>query len=463
MRRALVLLLLLPLAGCVGSEEAAGPAPLHTGVDAAGVEAGGFYAFEHAGGRLELGVAGGGRLDVELYDGSDRRVAGVRLDGAASAPVTVTVDAGTPVLHVRDLDGTLDLHSHDRPVQRFWPLPVHLERHVLVQRDDDAVLPLPGFPSGERVDASAVLDLPRAPTGMRVLLNGRADDLSVEARTPLGLVYEAVGGFGGTTFAQGSQLRPLPGEYHPGASQQGPLQVQVAAAALGGDLVLEVHSYSRASEIAARPAAAAGDLAFEYGNLPAGPAAFQVHPEAAHVGFASEGGAVVALFGPNDARLGTYAVNGTVRIPVEAGGDHVAVLLEGEASVGAERAPADFQLAPLDRVNQSVFPEWTDASGRYRQQAANVAPAGVAYLVEPLARGFAFDPREGDALLQCHEAGTARVEQGGESLGFWGPSLQDQPVAHGARLAPAGFQVHFDGFGDGSCQDTGVRVLSYQR
>jgi hypothetical protein len=453
---------------------------------------GGFYAFRHTGGSLSFGLDGPGSAEVVLYGGDDARVGRVALDDARSAGrfVLERVDAGDLVLHVQGLDGNLTVRSEGREVEAFSSLPTHVERHVLLQRPRgplapvglEGVNPLDREPADETVE----VQLLRAPSHLRLLLQGSYADLDVRvvgAGGPVLVAEAPSGGFGPPVVALG--LDEIPSEGYGENVRDGLLTAKVAAGDFEGVLLLEAESFSRARPPAAAVEALEGEPRFTFGVLPDQPVSFQVRAGAERIYLFQERdggspaepaceaaeapgldgdcppGAVVALFGPHDERVAIVEVpaDGVVAVRSVGAGEWVAVLLSGEASLGTDLVPADFELHPLE-VEVAFTPE-SHASGRGGEYASADGPANVAGVPFRAAIGETSDPFGGLPLLASCGPASLALRQDGETIGSWGhsgqPSGQPELLLDGGELT-----VAYDDFGPG-CPQAILAIEGYVR
>lgn len=497
--RALLLVagLALPLlAGCTDPPAPAEPLARSWETGAEGLENGTFYAFPHAGGDLAVAVRGNGSAEVVLYGADDVRLGhvGVGAERARGRFVLEGVEAGELVLHALAINGTLDLRSGGAPVPWFRALTAHYERHVLVSRDASLggmPVPLPG--GGDSVSEDVEVRLLRAPTDVLLYVHASFESLDVRVQGRSGPVLEVSTG-SSVPFA-GVYSGPMRGEAYPENVRDGELVAHVEASAFEGDVVLEAASYSRA-----RPAEAAatwtGEVPrFTYGDLPDHPVAFDVHRDAVRLYLWQERGEVadgaaceaeggdadacgpedahVALFGPDDRRVATVAVppDRVVALPVHEPGSWVAVLLGGEATLGADRVPGDFELHPLD-VGQQTFPGGAAGSddGSYEEERSAVRLDGVPYRVHAVelsgtGTGPVLDARP--LVLGTCTSGALALLHGGETIGAWGydslgsvraPEQQDPSLL----LGDGPLEVAYGDHGPG-CDRPGVAFDTYRR
>jgi hypothetical protein len=478
-RAALVVALLaLPLlAGCAQSP-ASGAAPVGAvGPDA--LESGRFYAFRHGGGALSLALAGNGSAEVVLYGADDTRVGRVGLGQTGGRFVLETQAAGDMVVEVLALNGTLDLRSGVSPVTRFVELTRHVERHVLLQAPRG---PLTGtgvtaLTGGQPVQADLDLVLRRAPSALRLLLDGAASDLSVRMDGPDGTVLQAHVD-ADPLFAigpSGLSLDPLSAMVYEENLRGAAYTVTASAASLEGVVLLEAESFSRARAVPHGAAPTSEQARFTYGVLPDQPVAFDVHRDANRVLLWQEGrdctddctDAVVALFGPDDARVATVHVpaNTTLAVPVGRPGTWVAVVLDGVVTLGADRVPADFELHPLEVLETSSPSQHAGGQNNYGQGHEEAAVAGIPFhfgTVEDFGGGFGNTPENFLGLTACGPP-SLRLVQGNETLAAWGfYGLEGPGLDVHALVGDGGLSVVHDDFGPG-CPRLALRVMGYQR
>lgn len=486
------------LAGCA-SQAPVPPAGL--GPDE--LEDGGFYAFRHGGGDLVFALAGDGSAEVVLFGADDVRVGRIGLgEGQASGRFVLDgVGRGEPVVQVLSLNGTLDLRSGGARVSVFERLPVHIERHTLLQRPLGplGVVGLPGLdpdPADEAID----LHLLRAPSVLRVLAHGVFENLEVRLTGRAGevLAAEEAGGPFQAGFGQFG-FQEIPGEGSGENVRDGDLEAHIVASHFEGVLLLEAESFSRARAPADGGTVTDETPRFTYGVLPDQPVSFHVRPGTEWLYLFQEGDAAseaardacrdaeagageaaedetcdgpaahVALFGPDDERVATVRVpaNATIAVAVPEAGQWVAVLLEGEATLGADRAPADFELHPLDVV--AVTAPSQSASGRdgeYGQASGPLQPSGVAFRLHAL-DASSTGPVEPAFVLGPAQCGpsTLVAQQGGETIGAWGfdPTAPEDEGLQATLLLDGGelTLVHAD-FGP-TCARQALQVDGYVR
>ena len=489
---ALAVLLIPLLAGCTADDGPPASAPA-LGVPAAQLDAGRFYSFRHRGGALVFTLDSEGDAAFDLYDGADTRLGSV---GFSSAPPRAGlhriegVAAGDVVIRLQTLNGTLRITSGGAGVGSFQPLAESVERVVLVARParGDPVpigLGLAPLPTQDPVDDTVDVAFQRAPAELRVLATGPWQNLTVEVRSGRGPVLrsEAGGSSGGIALGPVNVLAPLLGQATLQNLRDGRLMATVRADDLAGAVVLESRTYSRAA-LPGRSAAGPdpASLPFSYGALPDGPSAFAVHADAARLVLWQEGAAgnateaTVALFGPRDERLGTLLVpaNGSVAMATVGPGDYVAVLLSGRATLGADRAPADFQLRPLD-VRQTLAPATRAGGSDEYAVATEPVDATNAFALRPgtlAASGGDTFGSSGSPLGPfggCDAGRFLVVAQDGETLvasleSLDGTAPDASPFADGTlALGDGQLTVTHDGFGDDGCPRPAVTVLSYER
>ncbi len=488
------------LAGC-SEDPPSTPALVTSEVTADRLENETYYAFAHEGGDLDISVAGNGSAEVVLYGADDQRIGhiGVGAEQARGRFVLEGLSAGELVLRVVSINGTLDLRSGDSRVDGYRTLPLHIERHLLVERDASTPFIPALVGSGSSVDETLDLDLLRAPTDIVAVARANYETLDVRVSGRSGTIYDGGGGQG-VPIQPNVFLDELPGEFHDENVRDGHVTVRVQATSFSGILLLESRSFSRA-RIAEGEAFASDDVPrFTYGDLPDQPVAFDVradttvlylwqedpptaeeasqecqdpdNAEQERCAFGSP--AHVALFGPDDARVATLAVpaNGTLAIPVVEPGTWVAVLLDGAATLGADRVPSDFELRPLDVV-ETVLPGEAAGQddGSYGDDRRPLAANGVPFRIEPVTIGSSgttstFDPMAQLFLGGCDPSAVS-VLLDGETIAAWGYdayrfSPDAQPIAASLLLGDGELEIAYSDFGRG-CSRAGVNVLGYER
>jgi hypothetical protein len=485
------------LAGCNSPPSGDAP-PATAAVTGDRLENGTFYAFAHGGGDLVFSVASNGSADLVLYSGDDERLGhiGVGAERARGRFVLDGVKAGDLVLQALSVNGTLDVRSGGSPVKAFRELPVHIERRVLAQRPMSTLgsFGIPG--NGASVDETIDLDLLRAPAEIVVLERANYGSLDIEVEGRSGVVYRASSS--SSTFGGAPNLPfvTVDGEKHFENIRDGKLTAHVQASDFGGTVLLEARSFSRAVPVDGGAFASSEVPRFTYGLLPDQPVSFEVHRDAKRLYLWQEDGAAcskadatavdaepcadeaqVALFGPDDKRVATIAVpaNGSVAVGVSEPGSWVAVLLAGEATLGADRVPGDFELHPID-VREAVSPAQAAGSGagNYGQDRGALQVAGVPFRLTPttimdgatgdLPIGSPFD----QISTQC-EAPAVSVLRDGETIAAWGYDLgrfsrpaEPSPLEGTLLLGDGELEVSYSDFGPG-CERLGVTVEGYAR
>ena len=487
---AMAVLLIPLLAGCAADDGdgAGGGAPLQTtGLPPARLEAGRFYSFRHGGGMLTFTLAGTGDASFDLYDGDDVRLGtvGFTSDPPRSGLHRIEgVGAGDVVLRLSTLNGTLRVQSGGQAVDEFRPLATHVERAVIASNPGQAQpagpISFPDvLPGGGPADETTPLRLQRTPAELRVLATGPATNLSVEVRSDRGLVLALAG-----AVVQGSVLsltptgvlEPVPAEATLQNVRDGALTAHVTADELAGPVLLESVSYSRAQLPGpAEPGPDPAAVPFSYGVLPDGPQAFAVHAAAERLvlwqeGVAGDGpDAAVVLFGPHDERIGVVLVppKGSVQVGTLGAGDYVAVPLAGRAALGADRAPADFQLRPLD-VEQAVAPAARAGANDAYALAEEPVDAPRAFAVQPAllagdpGTAFPVDGCDAGRLLVLQQDGEtilAAIEPTNANAGTDEAPFLDATLA----LGDGPYRLLHDGFGDDGCDRPAVALVAYVR
>lgn len=492
---------LLPLlAGCNGPPPGE-PVPITSTVGADRLENGTFYAFRHGGGDLEVAVAGNGSADLVLFGADDERLGhiGVGAERARGRFVLEGVEAGDLVLQAISLNGTLDLRSGGSAVQQFRALPVHLERHLLVQRGSSS--PIPGLPGtgGSTIDEDVEVELLRAPVEIIAIARATYDSLDVVVEGDAGTVYQVSSGANPIGAPLGVYSGEMPGEDIPENMHDRFLSAHVQASSFEGVIVLEARSYSRAARAEGEAYRTDEVPRFTYGLLPDQPVSFEVRTGATELYLwqedppsaedladdceAAEAGGEepcvapdvhVALFGPADERVATVAVpaNGTLAVPVHAAGTWVAVRLDGEATLGADRVPGDFELHPLEVAETTLPAEAAGGENEYGQERHELDVPGVPFRFVPAVIGataagiLPTDPSFG--LIGACTYSSVSVLLEDETIAAWGyeigryPALETTPIDPALLLGDGELDIAYSDFGP-SCDRQGVVVHSYDR
>ncbi|MEA3189497.1 MAG: hypothetical protein QOD77_79 [Thermoplasmata archaeon] len=419
----------------------------------------GFFLLPHAGGELAFGVAG--TAHIELYGPDDVRLGSLTLGGLLGAePVRLQRPPGAHVLHVASLEGKLRVESGGAEA-RLHPLILQAERVVLAEGQGSLVPPLP-FAFGAPVATSLNVSFSRAPVGLQALVLGSFSEVRVEV-DGVGRAYEAAAS-STNPFVFTGDRQDLTGSFDPEGVRDGNLTAHVSVVDLQGTVLLEATTYVRSLPPAALPSAPATQPpTFPYGFLPRDkPVLFQVAPDARALTLdGGPDGALVALFGPADQRLGAYGVaaNGRLAIAVPEGGDYVAALLTGNATLGADAAPAAFDFRPLAVTVVTAPDNPAGESDSYAAAEQPLQPAGVVYYVEAT-------PLAGRDLLpvQCSDSTGVRLRQGGEGILAWFAEAPMAPAAASSALLDGSpLMVWHDGQGDDGCGRAGVAAHGYTR
>lgn len=489
---------LLPLlAGCNAPPSETPGEPLTTDVAADRLENATFYAFQHLGGDLAVSVAGNGSADLVLFGGDDERLGhiGVGAERARGRFVLEGVEAGELVLQVISLNGTLDLRSDGSAVHSFRALPVHLERHVLVQLGSSSpIIGLPG--TGGSVDETVEVELLRAPVEIIAIGDATFDSLDIVVRGDAGIVYQASLGANPLGAVIGPYAGRMPGEDVPENMHGRSLSARVQSNSFEGVVVLEARSFSRAA-LAEGDALLTDDVPrFTYGVLPDQPVGFEVRagttvlylwqedPEGrsdceqeatdADGTACGAGEAHVALFGPQDERIATVAVpaNRTLAIPVREPGAWVAVLLDGEATLGADRVPSDFELHPLAATETTLPAAAAGGDDEYGQDRRDLDAPGVPFRIVPTviaatAAGV-LPTSPGFGLIWACTYSAVSVLLDDETIAAWGyeigrsPAMETTPIDPALLLGDGELDIAYSDFGP-SCDRNGIVVHSYER
>ncbi len=500
----LVILAASAVAGCLGGGSPGAGATAPPGLlGPEQIQAGGFFAFWHAGGDLTFAMDGAGDASLVLYDAQDFRVQDIEirssLNETGSAQVS-GVEAGDLVLAVSILNGSLKVTSARTIVTAYWPLGLHVERHTLVNRSPALLRDPFGLPLGvfdqPVPDTTIHLRLLRTPTNMELLASGSYREVDVSVQGAGGSIFAVIKRSSSPgTFQPGMRFNAIDSNYFWPENARGPdVTARVEAASLDGALVLQSWSFSRAlppagaASIAERgpvdapasddslPASVRDGVAFTYGLIPGQPVSFQVHSDATNLYLWSEAAdnatSWATIFGPDDLRLATVPVTAgaRVQVPVPASGEHVIVLLEGNLTLGADRAPADFQFHPLDVRTAQAPASPAGSGGTYGTENQTITPVGVPFRIRyvPAMGGSMGFP----GLAECGGETTLIVRQENETIFLWkdGYDVQGWWAAYDVAGASARLMrddplhlVH-DGFGGGTeCSHAGVAVDGYVR
>ncbi|MFA5944200.1 MAG: hypothetical protein WC876_07015 [Candidatus Thermoplasmatota archaeon] len=480
-----LLLLALPLAGCLGDGSTPGSATaLSFGPDE--LQEGAFYAFHHDGGELAFAMAENGSAEVELYSADDRRVGriGFGADQGSGSFVLEGIDGGDVVVQILSVNGTLDLRSAGRPVESFALLGPHVERHVLVQQPRAGITAPIGLGLADNpIDETVEIELLRAPAALNLVFSGSFSNLDVRVTSSTGTVLETEDGGSGSVPLQNFG-GVIAAETRMQNVRDGRLTAHITADGFEGVLLLEAYSFSRAAAPSVPVEAVDGVARFTYGALPDQPVAFQVRDgaqslylwqEAADLeACAGEGtidtgastaedcpSAVVALFDGNDQRFATVQVpaKGTLRIPVSEPGDYVAVLLYGQATLGADRVPTDFELHPLEVVTATAPERAPSSDGQYEQVREPMQAVGVPFSLRP-ERGSDNDLIPLPSAEGCDD-GTLSVLQAGETVYYYG--MQGEAGGDGRWLSGGELEVVYDTYGMDCGSVPQVAIDGYQR
>lgn len=461
---------------------------------------GGFSAFTHGGGPVHLESSQGAQ--VALFGADDVRLGTFQLGGTGHAASVDLggIPAGELVLHVASANGTVRVASDGHRVEGFLPLPLDVERHVLVPDRGDVIGPLvpevPGLPPGAvggGVEAALNLTLHHAPLGLRLLATGAYEGLAVQLSSGLGLILEGGGSDGGRgplagpAGLGGGAFHDVPARLEESAIRDRLVHATIVADRLDGALVLEATTYARSRPLADAAKPSSSEDRYAYGLLPAGPQGFEVPAgatrirlshivPAASAGRAPSPGAPLApvavmLFDALDHPVARWdlAFGETRTLPVQSHGSFVAIASRGNAVLLAlDALPGDLALHAL-AVDQQELPS-RSAGGAYELRDENVTLRGTVYRVAAnQSSTLGFPP-----TLGCNDPGFLRLLQGTEALGVWDP--QGAPPAAAAdagaaqvwanatmRLGVGLLHVQSDGFGDDGCPRDVVTLMAYQR
>jgi len=426
----------------------------------------GAFAFQHPGGSVSFGLAAG-QQNVTLYGPDDERVAAFRLAAGTTQPVDAP--AGELVFVTQAVAKAAPTHGlsiqsagHDvATVRRLaW-----VSGFAVIAKDRTLVPsgPVgPLFPGVSRM-VNVTLD---APPIAAVLLQvaGDAQGLDVQLDSGVGPLVTA-GDNGGLAPPyipgfEGHGLRDLVGVTHPQNASGLRVTGRVTYESLDGGVVLSWQSYSRAGRTAAlRPGPAAASHGFTYGVLPDDPVQFQYRASATQVRLANSGAtgpARVQLWDAKDKRLGPFEIpaHGNITVAVPGGGALVAWRMNGTVELGADRAPADFDLHPLS-VQQATYPTRRAGSqGAFGFDEQVVIPAGP---VLQLADGWT---AQQTMVGFCQDEAWVQVLQGNRTLG----SNAAQGWSQAATFMGDGpLTVRYTGNGDDGCDQPGVVVSWFVR
>lgn len=480
MRWTLAIAMVLAAPWLAGCSDADPPGP--QGLPASALEAGRYYAFQHNGGALAFTLDGQGETSFELYGSDDQRIGGAGLASSAAQQGLHRISGVAPgsiVLRVLTLTGTLQVESGGTAVSAFLPLLTSTQRIPLValppSNDPLATLGLGVLPvTGERFNQDVGLQLDRAPADLRVLASGPWSNLSVVIEGTVGRMVTASGSGSSPPSLLGDarELRALPGAATPQNLRAGNASARIQADALEGAVVLEVETFSRAS--LPIPGKTGPTGAFSYGALPLEPVAFTVHPRAKTLSLWQASGATspahVALFGPHDEPYGVLRVppTGALAVAIRGAGEYVAVRLDGNVSLGADRTPAAFDLRPLP-VKEAILPQQVAGSnGRYALVSETptpttwfaLDPAQAIPTAQGITGGLQFAGCDGGRLLQVRQGNETLVSVLDETLA----ADRVQAFSQGTLARHAGdLTIIHDGFGDDGCTRQAVRLRSYER
>lgn len=480
MRRtwAIAVFLVALLAGCTGDIPQGAP-----GVPPSALQPGQYYAFLHGGGALTFTLAGQGEASFELYGADDQRIggAGLSASGAQQGLHRITgIAPGDIVVRLLTLTGDLQIDSGSQRVDAFVPVLTSIQRILLLDlppsNDPLAPLGIPGIvATGDDFDGKVDVLLPRAPADLRVLASGPWDNLRVAIDGDTGRMLDASdpAGSGGSLVGEAQRLQSIAGTVTPQNLRAGNVTATIQADHLAGAVVLEIETFSRAAHPLPGPVGPDPEaVVFSYGSLPAGPVVFTVHPRAKTLALWQPNGAQdahVAIFGPHDEPLGVVTVpaGGSTQVATQGGGEYVAVRLDANVSLGADRSPAAFDLRPLEVREETLPSSVAGSNGRYAmaQETASRLPyqilAGqVAAAAPELTEAVQFRGCDGGRFLEVlQDNETLATIFDGMPANELGPAfaLASQALRDGPVL------VRHDGFGDDGCPRPAVTLRSYER
>jgi len=457
------------LAGCVGPEPSPAEPPRLPSPFLRLDLGPGAWAFDHRGGNLTLDVSGSGApVPLDAWGPGGQRLG--HWSPSPGGRIDLPAAAGTYIVAVGATDGWVRARSDGQP-DLAWPLPQDHRRIVLAETAPGLQPPLPA-PFGPGTQTFPIdVDLGRAPTSLALLAEGGFNSLRITLRSGNETVLHAdLAGGPAVPFFDG--LTDVQATSAPEKARDGHLDGTLVVDGLQGAIVLEAGVLSLAAPAGQdRVSPAAWPPPFTYGKLPAVPVAFQVASAATEVRLASaatDGDAWVALFGPGDERLATVQVapHQPVAVELPGAGTYVAAVLEGNLTLGADAAPADFSLVPLS-VSTIDLPESTASPDGYGQSNATLTPDA--------ATGVVFDarPAQADMVgavpafgLACGDESLRLLRGGpdGEAVAAWGPGWADPTLRAGALLANGPMTVWSDSTGNPSgCPHEVVRFVAYHR
>ncbi|HLF16324.1 MAG TPA: hypothetical protein VI796_02695, partial [Candidatus Thermoplasmatota archaeon] len=149
------------------------------------------------------------------------------------------------------------------------------------------------------------------------------------------------------------------------------------------------------------------------------------------------------------------------RVAVDEEGTYVAYALAGNVLLGADRAPADFEMHPLQVVEDTyphTRPGGAPSNTNYGQATEEVSPPGVPYALRAgtTTGGFTAFPTE----VSCTEDGLLRLTQGNETIGLQWSEADPWPVA-ALYLDGGPLAVWHDGFGFDGCPHRALTLSFY--
>ncbi|MES2153859.1 MAG: hypothetical protein V4510_01855 [bacterium] len=427
----------------------------------------GAFAVMHRGGTLSFGLSAGA-ANLTLFAPDDHRVAGFRLD-TIHARLDMQAAAGEYVMVAvpqRQVAIGFWVASAGETLPVLRKLPWVSGFAVLA---DDNSLPTEGMLPGAGPSVRQVNVTVEAPPVWAVALvaAGEYQDLEVELHTDAGALLEASSA--GSPFGllvplpalQGHQEWSVPAKTYLGSASGHVVAGVVRYTALDGAILLTWTTYSRAGHLSA-VATEPSPTGFSYGPLGPRPLLAHVSGDAAKLTLAAPdpmaGPGIVQVWDPDDHPLGPFRVpaGANVSLPVHRGGAYIFLVLNGTVELGADDAPADQSLYTLP-VEAQQFPlRRSSVSGRFVEEtqpmavATGAVPFGLqASVISPsTAIGFCSD----DVHLQ--------VLQGNATIGSNGPGdwWQAAIFMDGQPL-----QIHSTGFGEDSCEQAGVDLLSFSR
>ncbi len=517
MKQALVIVATLmagAFAGCLEGGDQVPDQILGT-VAPADLEAG-YYQFTHRGGDLILAVPSDNYARFDLFNAEDRRLGRVELgDGGFADQLSIDGAPGEYVLNIielhvvrhgpeskapegeaeeaepehtdlEELQPELRIESGGRAVTSFTPLGMHVERHIIVDRDFQPAplgMPDPGFfGGGQALSETLELTLARTPTDIRILATGSAQDLEIKGRGTGGIVFEVL-----ESFTNGQQwLMDLGRTLYPENIVDQALEITLEATRQEGPVILEAHSYSRfvptqtaAGKIIESDEPGDG-VVFTYGELSSKPVRIELSNDATKLqawlppmDHDCEGESCdpqlaepgwLAIYGPSDAKVGSFMVEpGTrIEVPITQGGGYIVRSLVGPVTIGTDAVPRDFEMHPVETRVTDVGTNAPGSNDAYGRVEGDINVTGVPYMVRPTMKSPDGDFEDFLTFGNCAEQGSVILGAAGETLGFAGDRLPNTFGRANLDLPAEGLTFTQDGF-SGNCGQVALAVHSYIR